>query len=247
MLSSTEILWKAFSSSSGHILLWAAGVLGAVLTAFYMTRLMALTFWGKSRVDKNIHPHESPWLMTVPLIVLAILSVVGGWVGIPHVISEQIGHIPNFWEHWLQPVIRQLPAAVEGAHHDEAALEWSLMATSVGLAALSALAAYIMYTKKEGASDKVANIFGPLYQLVNKKYLVDEAYSAGIINPLIKGSKNLWYYVDVNFIDKATYKVSDLVRGSGSFVKSLQTGNMQQYAMYIGLGVVVALSFVLMR
>ncbi|MBC7421057.1 MAG: NADH-quinone oxidoreductase subunit L [Bdellovibrio sp.] len=245
--SKDEILWKAFSSSQGHILLWAAGVLGAVLTAFYMTRLMALTFWGKSRVDKSVHPHESPWLMTVPLIVLAILSVVGGWVGIPHVISEQIGHIPNFWEHWLEPVIRKLPTVVEGAHHDETMLEWSLMGISVGLAAISALTAYIMYTKKEGASDKVAKAFGPVYQLVNKKYLVDEAYSAGIINPLIEGSKNLWYYVDVNVIDKATYKVTDLVRGGGSFVKSLQTGNMQQYAMYIGIGVVVALSFVLMR
>ncbi len=245
--SKDEILWKAFSSSQGHILLWVAGVLGAVLTAFYMTRLMALTFWGKSRVDKSVHPHESPWLMTVPLIVLAILSVVGGWVGIPHVISEHLGHIPNFWETWLEPVIRKLPAAVEGAHHNEAALEWTLMGVSVGLAALSALAAYIMYTKKEGSSDKVAKAFGPVYQLVNKKYLVDELYFAGIINPLIEGSKGLWYYVDVNIIDKATYKVTDFVRGGGSFVKSLQTGNMQQYAMYIGIGVVVALSFVLMR
>ncbi len=246
--SKDEILWKAFSSDQGHVLLWAAGVFGAALTAFYMTRLMALTFWGKSRVDKSVHPHESPLTMTIPLIVLAILSVIGGWVGIPHVISEYIGHIPNFWEHWLDPVIRKLPLAAGATPHvNDAMLEWSLMGVSVGIAALSALAAYIMYTKKEGSADRVANAFGPVYQLVNKKYLVDEAYFKGIINPLVEGSKNLWYYVDVNFIDKATYKVSDLVRGGGSFVKSLQTGNMQQYAMYIGVGVVVALSIVLMR
>lgn len=245
--SKDEILWNAFSSSQGHILLWGAGVLGAVLTAFYMTRLMALTFWGKSRIDKSVHPHESPWLMTVPLVVLAILSAVGGWIGIPHVMSEYLGHVPNLWQTWLDPVIRKLPAVIEGAHHDEAALEWSLMAVSVGLAALSALAAYLMYTKKEGSSAKVAKAFGPIYDLVNKKYLVDEAYAVAIVNPLVEGSKNLWYYVDVHFIDKATYKLTDLVRGGGSFVKSLQTGNMQQYAMYFGIGVVVALSFVLMR
>lgn len=245
--SKDEILWKAFSSSAGHPMLWVAGVVGAALTAFYMTRLMALTFWGKSRVDKKVHPHESPLIMTIPLMVLAVLSVVGGWVGIPHVISEYIGHIPNFWEHWLAPLIRELPKAEGAAHQGQEALEWGLMGVSVGVASLSALAAYIMYTKKEGSSEKVAKTFGPVYELVNNKYLVDEAYFAGIINPIVAGSKNLWLYIDVNLIDKATYKISDLVRGSGAVMKSLQNGNMQQYAMYFGLGVVVALSFVLMR
>lgn len=245
--SKDEILWKAFSSSSGHVLLWVAGAVGATLTAFYMTRLMALTFWGKSRVDKHVHPHESPLIMTIPLMVLALLSVVGGWVGIPHVISEQIGHIPNFWEEWLEPVIRHLPAA-EAAHEGgDTALEWSLMAVSVGLASVSAFAAYVIYTTKEGVSEKIAKAFGPFYELVNKKYLVDELYFGAIINPLVRVSRDLWYYVDVNIIDKTTYVVTDLVKGCGSFAKSLQNGNMQQYAMYVGIGVVVALSFVLMR
>lgn len=245
--SKDEILWKAFSSSAGHPLFWVAGVLGAALTAFYMTRLMALTFWGSSRVDKKIHPHESPLIMTIPLMVLALLSVVGGWVGIPHVISEYIGHIPNFWEHWLAPLIRELPKAEGAVHESQAALEFGLMGVSVGVASLSAFTAYIMYIKKAGSSEKVAKAFGPIYNLVNNKYLVDEAYFAGIINPIVAGSKNMWLYIDVNLIDKATYKISDLVRGGGTFVRSLQNGNMQQYAMYFALGVVVALSFVLMR
>ncbi len=245
--SKDEILWNAFSSPAGHPLLWLAGVIGAALTAFYMTRLMALTFWGKSRVDKKVHPHESPLLMTIPLMVLAVLSVIGGWVGIPHVISEYIGHVPNLWEHWLSPLIRELPQAEGAVHESQEALEFGLMAISVGVAALSALAAYVMYTKKEGSSEKVAKTFGPVYNLVNNKYFVDEMYFAGIINPIISGSKNLWLYIDVNLIDKATYKITDLVRGGGTFVRSLQNGNMQQYAMYFGLGVVIALSFVLMR
>lgn len=245
--SKDEILWQAFSSPLGHPLLWAAGAIGAALTAFYMTRLMALTFWGKSRIAKSVHPHESGLSMTIPLMVLALLSVIGGWVGIPHVISEVVGNIPNYWEHWLEPVIRVLPAA--GASHTahDPSTEWLMMGISVALAAASAIAAFVMYTKKEGSAEKVSNAFGPVYQLINKKYLVDEAYSAAIINPLIQGSKNLWYYVDVNFIDKATFKIADVVRGGGSFMKALQNGNMQQYAMYIGVGVVVVLSFVLMR
>ncbi|MGA0619631.1 NAD(P)H-quinone oxidoreductase subunit F, partial [Ligilactobacillus salivarius] len=82
--SKDEILWLSFHSPFGHEALWALGALGATLTAFYMTRLMCLTFWGKSRVPKDIHPHESPVVMTIPLIALGILSAVGGWIGIPH-------------------------------------------------------------------------------------------------------------------------------------------------------------------
>lgn len=248
--SKDEILWQAFSSPRGHWLLWVAGVLGAVLTAFYMTRLMALTFWGKSRIDKSVHPHESGLSMTIPLMVLAALSVVGGWIGFPHVIGEALGNIPNVWEHWLEPLITAVPGAVaEGAAHAEhdSSTEVLLMAVSVVLAAVSAISAYVMYTKKEGSAEKVAKAFGPAYELVNKKYLVDEAYFAGIINPLVSLSRNLWYYIDVNFIDKATFKIADVAVGGGSFIKALQNGNMQQYAMYIGVGVVVVLSFVLMR
>lgn len=240
--SKDEILWQAYASPRGHILLWVAGAIGATLTAFYMTRLMALTFWGESRFSKHVHPHESGSLMTIPLIVLAVLSVIGGWVGIPHVIGETLGHIPNYWEHWLEPMIRTLPAP----EHTPAE-EWALMGVSVSLASISALVAFIMYLKKEGAPEKAARAFGPVYNLVNNKYFVDELYFRTIINPLVDASKKLWYYVDVNIIDKATYKISDLVKGAGSLAKSVQNGNMQQYAMYVVLGVVVTLSYMLMR
>ncbi len=243
--SKDEILWQAYSSPRGHILLWIAGVLGAVLTAFYMTRLMALTFWGSSRVDKHVHPHESGALMTVPLIVLALLSVVGGWIGIPHVIGENFGHIPNFLEHWLEPVIRKLPEATHGAH--AAVEEWALMGVSLSLALISAMVAFVMYLKKGDAPQKVVNSLGPAYNIVNNKYFIDEFYFGYIINPLINLSRNAWYYVDVNIIDKTTYKVAELVRAGGSFAKSLQTGNMQQYALYVVLGVVITLTFVMMR
>ena len=245
--SKDEILWKAFSSSAGHVMLWVAGALGAILTAFYMTRLMALTFWGGSRVDKHVHPHESPWIMTVPLIVLAILSVVGGWIGIPHVIGEVLGHIPNYWESWLEPLVRQIPVAESAHQAHDTATEWLLMGTSVFLALCSAGFAYWMYVVKPGTSDKIVQSMRPVYNFVYNKYYVDEFYFAAIINPLVKFSKALWYYIDVNVIDRTTSRVAEVTRGAGTFVRSLQNGNMQQYAMYIAIGVVVALSFVLMR
>lgn len=245
--SKDEILWYAYSSPRGHIGLWIAGVCGAMLTAFYMTRLMALTFWGKSRVDKSVHPHESSAIMTIPLIVLAILAAVSGFVGVPHAISEYMGHIPNFWEHWLEPVIRKLPEAELASVTHTISEEWALMGTSVFLALSSATAAYVMYTKKLGSADKFADSIKPVYNLVDNKYYVDELYFGAIINPLISQSKKLWYYVDVNFIDKMTYAVTDFTQNTGKLVKTLQNGNMQQYAMYISLGLVAVLSFVLMR
>jgi len=245
--SKDEILWQAYSSPRGHVILWVAGAIGATLTAFYMTRLMALTFWGSSRVDKKVHPHESPAIMTIPLIVLAILSVVSGFIGVPHVIGEYLGHIPNYWEHWLQPVIRKLPELATTTAAHSASEEWALMGTSVALALISAATAFRIYTSNKGTNEKIAKAFGPVYKVVDNKYYVDEAYFGGIINPLIKQSQNLWLYIDVNFIDKATYWAGDITKGAGSLIRSFQTGNMQQYAMYITLGVVIVLSFVLMR
>lgn len=244
--SKDEILWLSFHSPLGHVGLWAAGALGATLTAFYMTRLMALTFWGQSRVPKDVHPHESDAMMTIPLIILGILSVIGGWIGIPHLIGHALGDIPNVWEHWLQPLITALPKP-EGGGHADASVELGLMAVSVGLAAISAFVAYQMYVRKPGSADKFAESIKPVYKVIYNKYFVDEAYFGAIINPLVRVSRNLWYYVDVNFIDKCTYWAGDIAKGAGSLVRSLQTGNMQQYAMYIGLGLVFILSFLLMR
>jgi NADH-quinone oxidoreductase subunit L len=220
------------------------GAIGAAMTAFYMTRLMSLTFWGKSRVSKDVHPHESPALMTVPLIVLGVLSVVGGWIGIPHVISEILpAHVGNTLENWLEPLIASVPNTI----HAEASQEWMLMGISVMIALISAATAYHFYVQDPEKPKKVAQSLGGFYKLVANKYLVDEAYYGFIINPLIGLSKNIWYYVDVNFIDKATYLISDLVRGGGSFVKATQNGNIQQYAMYIAIGLVATLTFIIMR
>lgn len=242
--SKDEILWMSFHSPFGHWALWTLGAFGAAMTAFYMTRLMCLVFWGPSRVPKNIHPHESPALMTVPLIVLAVLSAIGGWIGIPHVIGEMLpGHPENILEHWLHPFVKAIPN-LEAADPTQ---EWVLMGVSVTLAVVSAIIAHQFYIKNPKLAEKTVHSLGRFHQLVSKKYLVDELYFATLINPLIEASKGLWYYIDVNFIDKCTYWAGDLIKGAGSFIRSTQNGNLQQYAMYIGLGIVTALSFILLR
>lgn len=239
--SKDEILWKAYSSPHGHKMLWVIGAVTAACTAFYMTRLMCLTFWGKSRVSADVHPHESGPAMTIPLIVLAVLSVIGGWVGIPHVIGEILpGHPANFFEHWLTPVIGK----VDGGH-GSAIEEWSLMGVSVSLAVISAALAYYAYVMHPKVSEAAAKAFGPLHRAMANKYYVDEIYFAGIINPLVRVSKALWYYIDVNIIDKATYVAGDLVSGLASFVKTIQSGKTQNYALYMAMGLVVVIAVAL--
>ena len=121
------------------------------------------------------------------------------------------------------------------------------MGISVALAGISAFVAASFYIKHPERPKAIAQKLGKAYELVYNKYFVDEAYFAWIINPLVNLSKGIWYYIDVNFIDKTTYVVSDLVRGGGELVRGTQNGNIQQYAMYIGLGVVATITFVLMR
>lgn len=238
--SKDEILYYAWQSPRGHLGLWLVGVVTAALTAFYMTRLMSLTFWGKSRVAPDVNPHESGLSMTVPLMVLAVLSVFGGYLGIPHVLGHPL-HLPNVLEHWLSPVILKIP----GFEHASAAEEIMLMVISVSVAAVSAYLAYHLYVKDPAKPAEIAQKFRRTYEALSNKFYVDEFYFAKIIRPIVETSKGLWLYVDVNFIDRATYAVSDLSKEAGDGARSLQNGNMQQYAMYIALGVAATLIWIL--
>ncbi len=240
--SKDEILWQAYSSPQGSKYLWFVGAVTAAMTAFYMTRLMALTFWGRSRFGQDVHPHESPPTMTIPLIVLGFLSVVGGWLGIPHVLAGILPGVPaGIFEHWLEPVTAKL-----GEGHGGAIVEMSLMGISVALAGLASGLAFICYLFSPQLPKQIAQMLGPVYQAVYNKYYVDEFYFARLISPLVEGSKALWLYIDINFIDKATYFAGDLVSGLAAFVKTVQNGKTQSYALYMALGVVVIMTVVLL-
>lgn len=237
--SKDEILWMSWHSPRGHFLLWLAGIIGAGFTAFYMTRLMALTFWGKSRVPKETHPHESPAVMTVPLIVLGTLSVIGGYIGVPHILGHAL-HIPNFWETWFERKLMVVPGLGEASAFEESLL----MLISIAVAGAAATLAYIFYIKEPSKPQEVVSKIKGLYTLVYNKYFVDEIYQKFVINGLVNLSKAFWLYMDVGFIDKMTYKVSDFVESAAGGLRELQTGNMQRYALYIVVGFVALVSIV---
>jgi NADH-quinone oxidoreductase subunit L len=252
--SKDEILWNAFHSPLGSPWLWLVGACAAGFTAFYMTRLMCLTFWGKSRVPKDVHPHESPISMTLPLIILAVLSVIGGYIGVPHIIGHGFG-IPNIWETWLEPVLAKIQvgevagaATVNffGARIAEGSAEVIMMVLSVLIAATGATIAYVSYIIKPGVTDRFAAKIDWLYNVVYHKYFVDEFVFNMIINPIVEGSRGLWAYVDVNFIDKCTYWVGDFVKSTGDGSRSLQNGNLQMYALYMLLGLLLISTIILL-
>ena len=235
--SKDEILWMAYHSPRGSAVLWVVAVVAAACTAFYMTRLMAMTFWGESRVPKNIHPHESPPSMYIPLVVLAVLSVFAGWLGVPHGLSTFLpGHIPNVLEHWLGSLIRPVP----GMEHGNISLEMLLMGISVAAAAVSALLAYYLYAVKPKAVGGLVSTIRPIYSLVYNKYWIDELYQKALINPLIAGSRQLWTKADIGLIDRVTYKLSDFIRSAGDGFRSTQTGQLQTYSLVIVVGLIVS-------
>ncbi len=241
--SKDEILWMSFHSPRGSIVLWVIGAVAALLTAFYMTRLMAMTFWGRSRVPENVHPHESPLSMTIPLMVLAFLSVFAGFLCIPHGISTILpGHPHNFLDEWIHPLM----ASFEMPHGpNDLAIEFTLMGlTLLGILASVLLARYLYITKPE-AADSAAKKYSAAHKLLLNKYWVDEAYFKGLINPIIRISRTLWVRVDVKIIDKCTYAVSDMVKNAGGGLKMVQSGNLQVYGLYILIGLVFSVWFLL--
>jgi NADH-quinone oxidoreductase subunit L len=239
--SKDEILWMSFHSPRGHVLLWVMGAVAAVFTAFYMTRLMAMTFWGKSRVPSDVHPHESPLVMTIPLGILAFLSVFAGWLCVPHGVSSILpGHPSNLLEHWVEPLMAPFEVG-----HGSLAMEFTLMGITLLMVILSAGYAYYSYVLKPEVANQNAEKFRSLYQLLYNKYWVDEAYFKTLIHPLIRLSQQLWSFWDIKVIDRVTYILSDRVKDAGGGLKMVQSGNLQVYALYVLIGLVFGLFYIM--
>ncbi len=239
--SKDEILWKTFLHSP---VLYVIALLAAGVTAFYMFRMIFSVFYGTPRMDAGVmhHLHESPKVMTVPLMILAVLSIIGGYVGIPHL---------NQFEHWLEPAFtRFIPAgaSLPAEGHGSFGLELGLMAVSVMVALIGIYIAYQTYLVKAGAADRIATNFSGLYNLLKRKWYVDEIYDALFVRPLMWLSENFfWKIFDVKIIDGTVNGLAKFFGGLASVLRRWQTGIVQNYAVTVVLGVIVILGYLLMR
>ena len=238
--SKDEILWKAFDNPQGSKILWAVGLVAAGLTAFYVFRMIFLTFYGHARYAYETvpHVHESPPVMTVPLIILAVLSTLGGLIGVPHAFNKI--------EEYLHPVFAFAGAAAET--HGELSVELGLMALSVIVAALGIYVASQMYLRKPQTAEALARSLRPLYQLLRKKYYVDEIYDALFVTPLHWLSENFfWKIFDVRMIDGLVNGAAKFFGGLSSGLRRLHTGVVQTYALSIMVGILAILGYLLTR
>ncbi|HJL94119.1 MAG: NADH-quinone oxidoreductase subunit L [SAR324 cluster bacterium] len=228
--SKDEILWKAYSSPLGNPWLWGVGFLTAGLTAFYMFRMIYLTFHGESRVDSHTaeHVHESPLSMTIPLMILALLAVTGGFFGVPHVFHL----IPNGMENYFQGFFTEIPSG-----HGAVSTEWTLMGFSVAFALLAWFVAGRLYHSGFDLASRLRSKCEPLYQLSLNKWYVDEFYNSVIIQPgRLFSTHILWRLFDQNVIDRAVNTTADVARMVGNSIRPLQNGLTQNYALIFTLG-----------
>ena len=229
--SKDEILHAAFAS--GHKGIWLAGIVGAGLTAFYMTRLYVLTFRGPSRLSHEAehHLHESPPSMIAPLVVLAVLSIVGGYVGMPF---QEGGHL---LERWLKPVMESGEAGL--VHHEVSrGTEWALIFTSVGVAFFGIFMALRAYLWNPAMATSLRQRLDGVHRLLENKYWVDEFYHAVVVRPFVGISGWLWRVWDAKVVDGLVNGAGYTLEGGSAILKLFQTGYVGTYALFITLGVI---------
>jgi NADH-quinone oxidoreductase subunit L len=236
--SKDQILWAAFSGEHGHIALWAVGFLGAGLTAFYMFRLLFMTFVAPSNLSEEQRQkvHESPRVMTLPLMVLGVLSVIGGYIGVPEFLGGA-----NRFIHFLDPVFNL--AGHGGAHHDEVVMEWLLTGLSTVMVFGAIGLSYLCYVKNPDIPKNIAARLTGLYTLLLNKYYFDELYNAVIVQPLMQFSNWLWKVVDALGIDGAANGIAALAQSTGRRLRLVQTGYVQSYALSVIIGAVLIVGY----
>jgi NADH-quinone oxidoreductase subunit L len=239
--SKDAILFAAFQSQTGGTILYAFGLLTALLTAFYMFRLIFLTFGGKPRFDeRRVHVHESPWSMRGPLVLLAVLSTIGGWSALPAFFQG-----PDYFAGFLVPVFggqESVETAGEvSAHH----LELTLAFVAVIAAVVGLLVAYWLYLKRPEKADGLAKSLKPAYTTLLNKYYVDELYAAVVVRPLLWISTNvLWKTADVAVIDGAVNGIANETTALGDGVRQTQSGNTRSYAVWVVVGALVVIAVI---
>lgn len=231
-VSKDEILGKTFEA--GHYFPWLVGTIVGGMTAFYMFRSYFLVFEGKPRNQHKFdHAHESPWTMTVPLIILTVPALLAGaFFGLPldnGIIHHMLGHV--------------VAGHGEGGEHAIGALTYLLMALSTVIGIIGIYIAYVFYIQKPDVLPaKTVKAAGPIYKLFFNKWYFDEIYDAVIVQPLIRVSNFLWKGIDVHVIDLIVNGAAWIANFVGSVIRLLQTGRIQTYIFSIVVGVIVMLT-----
>jgi len=257
--SKDEILWKAFSSPHGHFLIWLMAALTAGMTAFYMFRLLFRVFYGNCQAPEDIkhHIHESPKVMTVPLMILAFLAIAGGYIGIPHILGGT-----NLFDQFLAPVLGGGTAHSEAAATSfslissawasgaeaagEASLEMTLMVASVITALIGISLAYWLYVANTRLPEKFTTAFPGLFKFVNNKYFVDELYDFVFVRGILKAGALLLKVVDIGIIEGIVNGTGSLLQWAGGHLRKLETGVVQQYAFGMILGAIVVVGYIVL-
>ena len=230
--SKDAILYAAFLQGTSGQVLWFVGLVTALLTSLYMFRLWYMTFLGESR-SRDVHPHESPWSMLGPLVILAILSVCGGWIGI----GDGLGKFGAF----LSPVV--------GASSTESSiphLELILSGAAVLVALIGWYIADLFYRQKPERPAALAAAMPGAYKLVANKYYVDEIYGALVVKPLLAGSR--WVlegFVDWVVLGGIAWLLGGTAMLSGAILQRWQSGNLRSYAAWLAAGAAAVLLFAL--
>ena len=242
--SKDAILSATYLSPYGGGILWALGALTVLLTSFYMFRLIFLTFFGKPEYDDHkVHVHESPKVMLVPLVILAVLSIIGGWQAAPALWGGQ-----DRFEKYLAPVFESQDSAVQAYSPamNMHSTEQQLTIIAFVLAALGFFVAWWLCIKNPGARKKIAETFSAPYKLLAGKYFVDEIYNGAIVRPIVWASNQiLWHAIDETVIDGTVNGVARLTSETGDAARRVESGNTRSYATWMVIGAVAFTSLLL--
>jgi len=262
--SKDEILWRSFSN--GHPLIWFVGVLVAGMTAFYMMRMMFLTFHGEERLSPEVasHVHESPSVMTIPLVILAVGAVFAGYLGLPAWLG------PNVFEHFLEPAFETRYHAAGETVHAAHSTEILLTLVSVALAGAGIYLAYYFFLKRKEKAEQLRQKYAGLHRIIRDKYYVDEAYDFlfvnrakglgrflsafdnNVVDGAVNGSATItqisaWLsgQADIHIVDRAVNLVAEIFEFLSTVLRKIQTGLVQRYALFFVIGIILVISLYL--
>jgi len=238
--SKDQILWQAFASPNGSVWLWLMAWLTAGLTAFYMFRQFFMVFHGECRAAEQVkaHIHESPRVMTVPLMLLALGSIFAGWLGTPGFMWG------SAWDRWLNPLF----GVPEAIHHENGRQEIFFMLLTLAIAGAGFFLAYLGYFRGAKFPEYLSSWAGGVpHRWLVRKYYVDEIYDFLLVRPFTGFSRWLAELFDPAVIDGVVNGVAQRVRGSALFWRQLQSGNIQHYLLGFLTGTLLILAYYLSR